>query len=56
VWGAIALNLATLDRHSALWALERPYYGLVQRALFLVWFGWCAILGAMLSSTPIGRR
>jgi hypothetical membrane protein len=56
VWGAIALNLATLDRHSALWAVERPYYGLVQRALFLVWFGWGAIIGPMLSSTPIGRR
>lgn len=48
VWIAIALNLATLDRHGALFALERPFYGLVQRSLFLAWFGWCAVLGVML--------
>lgn len=48
VWIAIALNLATLDRHGALFAFEKPFYGLVQRALFLAWFGWCAVLGMML--------
>jgi hypothetical membrane protein len=48
MWCAIGLNLSTLDRHGALWAFERPFYGLVQRALFLVWFGWCAITGIVL--------
>lgn len=48
VWVAIALNLSTLDRHGALWLLERPFYGLVQRALFAVWFVWAAIIGFML--------
>ena len=48
VWVAIVLNLATLDRQGALFTLERPFYGLVQRALFLAWFGWCAIAGVML--------
>jgi hypothetical membrane protein len=54
VWVAIVLNLATIDRQGALFAFERPFYGLVQRALFLAWFGWCAITGVMLS--PMGRR
>jgi hypothetical membrane protein len=48
MWGAIALNLSTLDRHGALWTYERPFYGLVQRALFVVWFGWCAAIGVLL--------
>ena len=48
VWSAIALNLATLDRNGALWAWEKPFYGLVQRALFATWFGWCAGLGLLL--------
>lgn len=45
---AVALNLATLDRHGALFALERPFYGLVQRALFIAWFVWCAGTGLLL--------
>jgi hypothetical membrane protein len=48
MWGAIALNLSTLDRHGALWTYERPFYGLVQRVLFVVWFGWCAAIGVLL--------
>jgi len=48
VWLAIALNMSSLDRHGAFWEFLRPGYGLVQRALFAVWFGWCAIIGAML--------
>jgi hypothetical membrane protein len=48
VWVAIALNLATLDRSGALWAFEKPYYGLVQRALFAAWFAWCAGAGFLL--------
>lgn len=42
---AIVANLSVLDRGGALWALERPVYGLVQRSLFLVWFVWCAGVG-----------
>ena len=49
VWVAIVLNLATLDRQGALFTFERPFYGLIQRALFLAWFGWCAITGMMLA-------
>lgn len=48
VWIAVALNLATLDRHGALFAVERPFYGLVQRALFVTWFVWCAGTGLLL--------
>jgi hypothetical membrane protein len=48
VWLAIALNMSSLDRHGALWEFLRPGYGLVQRALFAVWFGWCAVIGVML--------
>jgi len=48
VWVAIALNLSSLDRHGAIWEFLRPDYGLVQRALFALWFFWCAILGVML--------
>lgn len=48
VWVAVALNLATLDRQGAIFALERPYYGLVQRALFVSWFLWCAGSGLLL--------
>jgi len=48
MWCSIALNLATLDRGGALWAFEHPFYGLVQRSLFTVWFGWCAIIGVIL--------
>jgi len=52
VWVAIVLNLATLDRQGALFTWERPFYGLIQRALFLAWFGWCAITGVMLAHAP----
>jgi hypothetical membrane protein len=46
---AIALNLSSLDRQGALWLWAEPRYGLVQRSLFVVWFGWCAIVGVSLS-------
>jgi hypothetical membrane protein len=42
VWCAIAANLVVFDRQSALWMEMRPFYGLVQRALFATWFVWCA--------------
>jgi hypothetical membrane protein len=48
IWISIALNLVTLDRHSALWAEMKPVYGLIQRSLFAAWFGWCAGLGLLL--------
>jgi len=39
---AIALNLIPLVRPVSLWPLVRPYFGVVQRFLFLSWFAWCA--------------
>lgn len=48
MWITIALNLATLDRDGSLWAYERPFYGLVQRSLFAVFFLWCAAVGVRL--------
>jgi hypothetical protein len=48
LWICIALNLSVLDRDGGLWAYERPFYGLVQRSLFAVFFLWCAAAGAML--------
>jgi Protein of unknown function (DUF998) len=48
IWISIALNLASLDRHGALWAELKPVYGLVQRSLFAAWFCWCAGIGVML--------
>jgi hypothetical membrane protein len=48
VWVAIILNLTTLDRHGAIWEQMRPIYGLVQRALFAVWFVWCGVIGSMM--------
>ena len=48
IWISIALNLGTLDRHSAIWAEIKPVYGLIQRSLFAAWFCWCAVLGLLL--------
>jgi hypothetical membrane protein len=48
MWVAIAPNLGTLDRHGALWTYERPFYGLVQKSLFVVWYGWGAAIGVLL--------
>jgi hypothetical membrane protein len=48
VWLAIAFNLTSMDRSGALWASMKPIYGLVQRALFAAWFGWCLVIGLML--------
>ena len=48
IWVSIALNLVSLDRHSALWAEMKPVYGLIQRSLFAAWFGWCAGIGVLL--------
>ena len=48
VWVAIALNLVTFARGSAVWDLVAPVYGLVQRGLFAAWFVWCAGAGLMM--------
>lgn len=47
VWASIALNLSSMAR-GELWTHLAPVYGLVQRSLFAIWFGWCAGLGFML--------
>jgi len=48
VWICIALNLTTLHRHGPVWASVAPLYGLIQRSLFVAWFGWCIGVGLML--------
>jgi hypothetical membrane protein len=48
VWICIALNMTTLHRHGPVWASVAPFYGLIQRSLFLAWFGWCAGVGLIL--------
>jgi hypothetical membrane protein len=51
---SIALNLASIGR-GEIWTYLEPIYGLVQRSLFALWFGWAAVLGAMLwSKQPAG--
>lgn len=42
MWCAILANLSALDFNGWLWHLERPVYGVVQRALFLTWSVWLA--------------
>jgi hypothetical membrane protein len=46
---AIALNLSALDPSGAVWTRVEPIQGLVQRLLFVSWFGWCAGISVMLS-------
>lgn len=45
IWAAIALNLSSFG---PTWAYVKPVHGLVQRALFAGWFGWCAGVGVLL--------
>ena len=45
-WTAIALNLSSFA--ALIWAYVKPVHGLVQRALFAAWFGWCAMVGILL--------
>jgi len=47
VWVAIALNLSSMAG-GEVWAAVKPVYGVVQRALFAAWFGWCAVVGVVL--------
>lgn len=51
---AMGLNLAVLDRDGALWAFERPIYGLIQRSLFACWFVWCSGVGLILQPADRG--
>ena len=38
---AIAINLTALVRPVEIWSQIKPYFGIVQRALFASWFIWC---------------
>jgi hypothetical membrane protein len=38
---AIAVNLIPLVRPAGLWVHLKPFFGVVQRSLFAVWFIWC---------------
>jgi hypothetical protein len=44
--------------HSEVWTALHPLYGIVQRSLFVAWFGWCGVLGLMLfgSAAAIAPR
>jgi len=44
---AMVLNLAPAFSRRLAKAFA-PVYGLVQRSLFVAWYGWCAILGLLL--------
>jgi hypothetical membrane protein len=48
VWAVICLNLSAFDQHGLVWAYAKPIYGIIQRALFATWFGWCAGVGVLL--------
>jgi hypothetical membrane protein len=48
IWLAIMANVSVLDPHGDFWKLERPVYGLVQRALFAAWIIWCCGAGLLL--------
>lgn len=50
---AIAVNLIPLFRPAGLWPLIRPFFGIVQRFLFLSWFVWCA--GYAMLLLQVGR-
>lgn len=55
VWLAILLNCSVFDPEGWLWQVEKPIYGLVQRSLFAVWFGWAALVGLQLAKAPNSR-
>jgi hypothetical membrane protein len=46
MYGLIALamtaNISVLDTESAMWRIEKPVYGVVQRSIFMAWFVWSA--------------
>jgi hypothetical membrane protein len=48
VWLVILANMTPMFRPEPLWHEMKPFYGIVQRALFVSWFGWIAGIGLML--------
>ena len=56
IWGAIVLNLSPFVK--SVWVYVKPFHGLAQRGLFAAWFGWCAVVGVLLSqrTRKIGRE
>lgn len=52
---AMVANLSALDRNGAVWAYERPVYGVVQRLLFGAWFVWCMGVAGLLLRTKAGE-
>ena len=53
---AIALNLSPMVRHGMIWTYVQPIHGLVQRALFIAWFGWCFVVGLVLFNLDGAER
>jgi len=61
VWLVLFANLIPIVRPEPLWHEIRPFYGIVQRALFVAWFAWAGGLGLLLyaesgSAVPIAKR
>jgi hypothetical membrane protein len=57
VWLVLIANMTPMFRPEPLWHEMRPFYGIVQRALFATWFVWAAGVGLLLfrqmpSKTP----
>src|SRR5262249_43227334 len=50
----IALNLSAFA--PSIWVYVKPVHGLVQRALFAAWFGWCAVVGWLLFRTEASKE
>jgi hypothetical membrane protein len=48
VWLVILANMTPMFRPEPLWHEMKPFYGIVQRALFVSWLAWVAGLGLML--------
>jgi hypothetical membrane protein len=53
VWIALGLNMIPMFGHSEVWARLHPVYGIIQRLLFATWFGWGAVVGAMLYQSTV---
>ena len=48
VWLVILANMTPMFRPEPLWHEMKPFYGIVQRALFVSWFAWVAGVGVIL--------
>jgi hypothetical membrane protein len=49
LWISVAANFVVFFRGSEAWTLVKPFYGLVQRSLFVAWGVWAAGAGYLLS-------